>query len=147
MLDITVSYCHLGLQLFPRLLSKTSKQKHLARLQEVSIHRLHIWLPAQEGWWDPLKWRLSPGGRGLSRKREDGGMEGGRKRQGKEEQSSLLPPPCFPSSPLSWYSRLLPPTMLSHGYKVLYRPQEQALRETQNCFKNQGWPKAAQAPA
>ena len=73
MLDVTISYCHLRLQLFPCLISKMSKQKHLSGLQKVSINQLHNWLPNQAGWWDPPKWRLSPGGRALSGKRKDGG--------------------------------------------------------------------------
>lgn len=48
-----------------------SKQKH---------HQLHNWLPNQEEWYEPPEWRLSPGGRALSRRRKDEEMKGERKR-------------------------------------------------------------------
>lgn len=92
MSDATVNYWHLRLQLFPHLISKMSKQKHLTALPEISISQLHNWLPDQEGWWHPLKWKLSPRGECQAGR---GRMERGRKRHRKEEQS--------PSSLLSWY--------------------------------------------
>lgn len=97
MSDATVSYCQLRLQLFPHLISKTSKQKHLTRLPKISISQLHNWLPNQEGRWQPLRGRCVPAaesqaGRGRMEKKGDTGR-----------RSSLLPPPCFPSSLLSWY--------------------------------------------
>lgn len=119
-----------------------SKPKHLAGLQKVSIHWLHNWLPNQEEWWEPPKWRLSPGGRALSGKRKDGGMEGDRRRHGKEEQSpSSSRFPSLPALMVSNYLRLPPPAMSSSGHKVFYHLQEQALREAQSC-----WRKAVQVP-
>lgn len=87
MLDITVSYGRLRLQLFPRLLSKRSKQEHVAGLQKVIIHQMHNWLPKQERWQDSPALRLRPRGRELSGNAKDGGMEGGRNTHRKMEQS------------------------------------------------------------
>jgi len=147
MFDATASYRHLRLRLFPQLISRMSKQKHLAGLQKVSIHQLHNWPPNQEGCWDPPKRRLSPRGRVLSGKRKDGELEGGTKRHKKEKQS--LSSSMFPflhALRVPNYSRLLLPATFSSAPIVLHHSQEQMLREIRSCVKNQALPKAAQAP-
>lgn len=138
MSDATVSYWHLRLQLFPRLITKTSKQKHLTGLPKISISQLHNWLPDQEGWWHPLRWRLSPRGRVPSRNRKDG--------EGKEDTQEGGAVSFLLALMASNFSRLLPPVMFSSGHKFLYHPQEQKLNETQRCFKSQERPNTAQTP-
>lgn len=137
MSDATVSYWHLRLQLFPHLISKMSKQKHLTGLPKISISaaQLASW---PGGVVATLKWRLSPWGRVPSRKRKDG--------EGKEETQEggaifFLLALMVPN-----FSRPLPPIVFSSRHKLIYHPQEQKLNETQRCFKSQAWPNAAQAP-
>lgn len=77
MLDITVSYRRLRLQLFPRLLSKRSKEEHIAGLQKVAIRQLHNWLPTQERWQEPPAQWLRPGGR--AEREGEGWRDGGGK--------------------------------------------------------------------
>lgn len=134
MLDATVSYWHLRLQLFPCLISKMSKQKHLTGLPKISISQLHNWLPNQEGWCHPLKWRWHPRGRVPSRKRKDGEE----KEETQEGWAVSLLLALIPN-----FSRPLPPIVFSSGHKLLHHPQEQKLNETQRCIKSEEWPNAA----
>lgn len=100
------------LQLFPRLISKMSKQKHLAGPPKISISQLHKWLPDQEGWWHHLKWRLSPRGRVSSRKRKDG------KRKEETQEGGALS--FLLALMVPNFSRPLPPVVFSSGHKLLY---------------------------